>query len=63
MEEEDCNCIPSSTTSTQVLNITQDVQRTECYISKRNFQLSRSSYCIRKTIEIMGWRKYQQIIR
>ena len=41
MEEEDDNFILSSTTSTQVANITQDAQSPKCYICKRNFHMNR----------------------
>ena len=41
MEEEDNNFILSSTTSTQVVNITQDAQSPKCYICKRNFRTNR----------------------
>ena len=41
MEEEDDNFILSSTTSTQVVNSTQDAQSPECYICKRNFRTNR----------------------
>ena len=41
MEEEDDNFILSSTTSTQVVNITQDAQSPKCYICKRNFRTNR----------------------
>ena len=41
MEEEDDNFILSSTTSTQVVNSTQDAQSPECSICKRNFLTNR----------------------
>ena len=41
MEEEDNNFILLPTTSTQVVNITQDAQSPECYICKSNFHTNR----------------------
>ena len=41
MAEEDDSFILSSTTLTQVVNITQDAQSPECYICKRNFRANR----------------------
>ena len=41
MEEEDENFILPSTTTGQVVNITQDAQRPKCYMCKRNFRTNR----------------------
>ena len=44
MEEEDENSIVPSTTSTQVVNITQDAQSPEYYICKHNFCTNRGLF-------------------
>ena len=41
MEEEDNNFVLSSTTPTQVENITQNAQSPACYICKRNFRTNK----------------------